>query len=89
MEELTAAFESEEALLEYIKLEERKQADTTARKDNNDPYKHGKYNQFLDARSGKVIKDIDGNHFASRSPQFNRKAYPYLSEKEFVTKRPR
>ena len=43
-----------------------------------------KYNKFIDARSGKYVTDIQGNKFASRSPSaFNRKAYPYLSDREF------
>ena len=89
MEVLKQAFESEDAMLDFIKLEETKLEVRNAKDDKIDPYSNGKYNKFLDATSGKIVKDREGNQFASRSPQFNRKAYPYLSEKEFVTKRPK
>ena len=69
MAEIKEAFESEEAILDYIKLEEKKEEARDARKyANADPYSQGKYNKFFDARSGKTVKDIDGSHFASRSP---------------------
>jgi hypothetical protein len=33
--------------------------------------------------SGKYVDDHKGNQFASKSPHFNRKKYPYLSDREF------
>jgi len=47
----------------------------------------GKYDRFIDLSSGKMIKDHKGKEYASRSPQFNRKKYPHLSEKEFTNRK--
>ena len=45
----------------------------------------GKYNRFVDKR-GQAFDNSEA--FASRSPDFNKKKYPYMSEKEFRKKKP-
>lgn len=47
----------------------------------------GKYDRFIDVRTGKEVVDHKGERFASRSPQFNRKKYPYLSDREFQNRK--
>ena len=71
---------------EIKKREERKLA---KEKKANEPYdeNRGKHAGFIDLASGNQ-KEARGNEFASRSPAFNRKKYPYLSEREFRKKKP-
>jgi hypothetical protein len=46
----------------------------------------------LEVKKSKARKskyDEAGKDYASRSPQFDRKKYPWLSDKEFSTKKPK
>ena len=53
-------------------------------------FKHDEIHTHDDETAGYVkgSQEYD-SEFASRSPQFNRKKYPFLGDKEFQTKKPR
>ena len=91
--------EDESAYVEYhtqqmAKRAERKAKSISKKKksDDNSKEKGSKASRFIDVTTGEYKYDKqlgEDSEFASRSPVFNRKKYPYLSEKEFTTKRPR
>ena len=79
---------SDTNLLAYISSQEKERAARDAKRQQKQEHPDGgKYDRFIDATTGKYVEDHTGKHFASRSPQFNRKQYPHLSEREFTNRK--
>ena len=93
--------EDESVYAEYHRkqMEKREQSDEIKAKKSEkysktakDQDPKNKASRFIDVTTGEYKYDQElgeESKFASRSPIFNRKKYPYLSEKEFTTKRPK
>ena len=75
------------ALKEFLGEEEERKARSLHRQAQQAHPDGGKYDRFIDVRTGKYVEDYTGEHFASRNPHFNRRKYPYLSDREFQNRK--